>query len=325
MAGAVTSDLARAFEERGIFVRRPDQVGEHRAPCPECDRGPRDDALAVRIDGEGATWICHRCEWRGGIRPRRSGRHDRLTPRRREPQLEPERIRSPERLLGQVDWRLPVKPDPNTAYAKQIWAESTALSGTAAEAYLRHRGLWGRDPASTVMEFYPWAKLRFHPRCRLPEDIRHELKHAASPALIVAINGPLGNLVAVQRVFLTEDGRKAPVAKPKRTLGPVKHGAARLADWRAADTLALTEGVEDALAYMRLTATPTWAACGSGTMGSTTLPLAIRNVVIVADADAPGMKAAGEAYRAFTSQGRNVRVVRAIGAKDPAEIVGRVA
>jgi DNA primase len=181
------------------------------------------------------------------------------------------------------------------------------------------------DAESAVIEFYPWSKLRFHPRCRLPEDIRDQLKRTASPALIVAINDPIGNLVAVQRIYLTADGRKAAVAKPKRTLGPVKGGAARLADWRTTDTLAVTEGVEDALAYMQLTSMPTWAACGAGMVAGMILPLAIRNVVVVADADQPGMKAACEAYRAFTGQGRGVRVVRPIGAKDPAELVGRVA
>jgi DNA primase len=108
-------------------------------------------------------------------------------------------------------------------------------------------------------------------------------------------------------------------------LGPIKGNAARLADWRTTYTLALTEGVEDALAYMALTGTPTWAACGGGMIKSMVLPKAIANVVIVADADEAGMKAAREAYAEFKSQGRNVRVVRPIAAKDPAEIVGRVA
>jgi putative DNA primase/helicase len=131
--------------------------------------------------------------------------------------------------------------------------------------------------------------------------------------------------MAVQRVFLTEDGHKAPVLKPKRTLGPAKGGAARLVDWRTTETLALTEGVEDGLAYMKLTGASTWAACGAGMIASMILPLAIRRLMVVADADEPGMRAGGEPYRTFTSQSRNVRVVRAIGAKDPAELVGKAA
>jgi len=321
----MTADLGRALEGRGIHLKKH-QPGERRAPCPECRRGKKDDALAVKIDHDGATWHCHRCGWKGGIGPERS---ERAPPRSRERRPEPEpllpAVRDARRRYGQADWRPPAQPDPNTKFAKEIWGEAIGLPGTPAEAYLRRRGLWPRDPDSTVVDFFPWAKLRFHPRCRLPEDMRDDLKRAAMPALVVAINDPIGNLVAVQRIYLTEDGRKAAVAKLKRTLGPVKGGAARLADWRTTDVLALTEGVEDALAYMQLTCTPTWAACGSGMVAGMILPLTIRNVVVVADADEPGMKAAGKAYAAFTGQGRYIRVVRPIGAKDAAELAERAA
>jgi hypothetical protein len=53
----MTRDIKAELEDRGIYLRKWHR-GEHRAPCPECDRGPRDDALAVRIDADGATWIC---------------------------------------------------------------------------------------------------------------------------------------------------------------------------------------------------------------------------------------------------------------------------
>jgi hypothetical protein len=39
----------------GIYVRHPERLGERRAPCPECNRGPRDDALAVRIVPDGGA------------------------------------------------------------------------------------------------------------------------------------------------------------------------------------------------------------------------------------------------------------------------------
>jgi hypothetical protein len=330
------ADLARALEDRGIRLKKR-QPGEYRAPCPECNRGKKDTALAVRIDHDGATWFCHRCEWSGGIgreREQFSRRREKSVagdrnPKRSDPQAAPDplppAVRDALRRYGQADWLPLTHPDPNTKFAKEIWADTIGLIGTPAEAYLHRRGLWPRDSDSTVVDFYSWAKLRFHPRCRLPEDMQHDLRRIAMPALIVAINDPAGNLVAVQRIYVTEDGRKAPVPKPKRTLGPVKDGAARLADWRTTDRLALTEGVEDALAYMQLTDTPTWAACGSGMVPGMILPLAIRNVVVVADADEPGMKAAREAYAAFTNQGRNVRVIRPIGAKDAAELAERAA
>jgi DNA primase len=207
----------------------------------------------------------------------------------------------------------PARPRP-IAGPLDIWSNAKPILGMPAEAYLRRRNLMASDNRTVVA----WNHLRFHPACKMG-------KHGRFPALIVAANDPPGLLVAVQRIAVTADGFKAAIPDPKLSLGPVRGAAARLADWHRTDILALTEGVEDALAYMQLTGTPTWAACGGGMMRSMVLPKAIANVVIVADADDAGMKAACEAYGEFKSQGRKVRVVRAIGAKDPAELVGRAA
>ena len=37
-------------------------VGYYRAPCPECDRGTKDDALGVTVETYGRyVWHCFRC------------------------------------------------------------------------------------------------------------------------------------------------------------------------------------------------------------------------------------------------------------------------
>ena len=94
----MTGDIRDSLAERDISLRRY-EPGEHRAPCPWCDRGPRDDALAVRVDQDGATWICHRCGEKGGTRTRqdRSPRPQRLVP---TPEPEP----GPERHETLSDW-----------------------------------------------------------------------------------------------------------------------------------------------------------------------------------------------------------------------------
>src|SRR3954447_4983703 len=60
-----------ALTDYGIRLRR-EQPGEHRAACPRCaeaKRRGRDDALAVKVEPDGgATWVCHRCDWRGSRR-----------------------------------------------------------------------------------------------------------------------------------------------------------------------------------------------------------------------------------------------------------------
>lgn len=64
--------------EHGIELRRP-LHGTVRAACPQCDRGPRDDALAVTEDERGIVWCCHRCGWRGAVNGRRGIRFPKST------------------------------------------------------------------------------------------------------------------------------------------------------------------------------------------------------------------------------------------------------
>lgn len=299
----MSANIRTRLADQGIFLRQY-VPGERRAPCPRCLRGKQDDALAVKVDDRGACWACHRCGWRGAANERTD-----QPQRRHDAQFSAmmDKLRSaPEKPAA-------LGPD---LEALEMWAASGAIWGTLAETYLRRRGLILPDVNWSSQ--YPYEHLRFHRSCQMGDQGRF-------PALIVAINSPNGRLVGVQRIALTAHGRKAPIARAKMAKGPVKTCAARLADWRITDTLALTEGIEDALAYMRLTGTPTWAACGGGMIKSMVLPKQIANVVIVADADEAGIKAARVAYAEFKSQGRNVRVVRTIGAKDPAEIAGRAA
>src|SRR3954468_15978776 len=105
-----------------IGVHVPGQPGEHRAPCPRCEKGRRDDALAVKVEPDGAcTWVCHRCGWRGGIGPDRKYRR---SVRRPPPRPEPERGQQPFTAVDMRRW----------AKARQI------LPGTVAADYLGIRG-----------------------------------------------------------------------------------------------------------------------------------------------------------------------------------------
>jgi hypothetical protein len=68
------ADLAEQLADRGIYVKV--ERGTQRGSCPKCDRGPKDDALAVTIDEGGATtWWCHRCHHKGGIGRSNGARH----------------------------------------------------------------------------------------------------------------------------------------------------------------------------------------------------------------------------------------------------------
>src|SRR4051812_4563649 len=105
-----------ALADHGIRLRRG-QPGEHRCPCPRCaEAKPRrgDDALAVKLEPDGgATWVCHRCGWSGGLPPPREA----WRPARRPASPKPE------------------APDPkaerNRELAQAIWRETVSLCACA--------------------------------------------------------------------------------------------------------------------------------------------------------------------------------------------------
>lgn len=108
----------QALAAEGVHLRdhRP---GEHRAACPRCRKGGRDDALAVRLEADGGgTWLCHRCGWAGGCR----GETATGRPVRRERQRTAETI----------------KPDVE-AKARRILCE--AANADPAHPYLAHKGI----------------------------------------------------------------------------------------------------------------------------------------------------------------------------------------
>src|SRR5262249_39396683 len=120
---------------------------------------------------------------------------------------------------------------------------------------------------------------------------------------------PSREVCAVHRTYLTLDGRtKAPVSNPKMTLGPIGGGAVRLAP--AGPVLGVAEGIETALSAMEATGIPVWAAlsaAGIEALGLPDPPLAAE-MVIFADHDPRGRRAAETAAARWHAQGRKVRI-----------------
>src|SRR5262249_10211749 len=147
--------------------------------------------------------------------------------------------------------------------------------GTAGERYLRHRGITVPAPPS----------LRYAP------SLVHGPTGLRLPAIIAAIEVPQGAVSAIQRVFIRPDGLgKADVASPKLSLGPLGHGAVRLAP--ASEVMGLCEGWETGLSALQLHGLPTWSSLGASRMQRVWLPEIVRKVVIFADNDLVGHEAA---------------------------------
>ena len=151
----------------------------------------------------------------------------------------------------------------------------------AAGRYLSGRGLDIEDARAAALRFRPdtWVQV---------DGAKREM-----PALLAPIRAVDGTLEGMQRIFLTEDGRKAPISGPKRTSGRLFTGAVR---WPAvaASHLVLTEGVEDALAICRALGPARRqriaivAAISSGRVHQVGLPAGIERVTLVQDRDPAG-------------------------------------
>lgn len=184
-------------------------------------------------------------------------------------------------------------------HAQRLWERSLPALGSPVEAYLRSRGLTGPIPAD----------LRYLP------SHRHRETGRRMPVMLAAVRHEHAGLVAVHRTFLAPDGQaKAEVTPAKKTLGPTAGGAARLAP--AGELLLIGEGIETSLSAQLATGLPAWAALGTAGLTNLELPPHVREVIILADADPPGLAAAHSAAKRWLAQGRAVRVACPPAGKD---------
>lgn len=159
--------------------------------------------------------------------------------------------------------------------------------------YLRQRGI--------VRDVWP-SDMRFHP------SLAHPIAGKRHPSMVCAFRDVSGDVQAIHRTFLTHHGHKlsGEGINAKLNLGSPKGCAIRLAP--ATDKVALCEGIEDALTVTQETGLPCWAVGNAAGLFGVVLPDSIREVIICADADDAGMKAAQKAMDRFLQQGRTVRL-----------------
>lgn len=185
-------------------------------------------------------------------------------------------------------------PPPPAEHALKIWREARPARGTIVERYLATRGLCLPDGEA----------LRFHPR------LFNKYARVAAPAMVALVqHGVSGEAQAIHRTWLQRDGSgKAAFEQPRLMLGPCKQGAARLTP--AGDRLLVGEGIETCLSALQATGLPTWSALSSGGIAGLELPPEVRRVIILADADDSGERAALSAATRWRNEGRDARIAR---------------
>jgi hypothetical protein len=174
----------------------------------------------------------------------------------------------------------PPAPQGSPEAARRLWAMTSPLAGTLAEAYLRTRGI---EPVHHA------GALRFHPRCYYRPD-----EHASTetwPAMIAAVTDQCGAITGVHRTWLARDGSgKAPIDTPRRAMGGLLGHAVRFG--AAGDVVVVGEGIETMLSLrLALPAMPMAAALSASHLAALEFPAALRRLYVARDTDAAGERA----------------------------------
>jgi predicted P-loop ATPase/phage/plasmid primase-like uncharacterized protein len=163
--------------------------------------------------------------------------------------------------------------------------------GTCVERYLHNRGITAAPPP---------ASIRY-----LTNAYNH---YGALVALATDVDGKVHGL---QLIYLTEEGRKAPLRVQKRT-NKAHDGWSDVSAVRLPGSapLILCEGVETALSVWQATGQETWACLGVSNIARAPIPEDLP-VIVARDGDDPGSKADQHLRRSVTilrGQGRQVTV-----------------
>jgi len=247
------------------------EPGAHRLPCPICDKGTHDKAMKVTVEPDGFVWYCHRCQSTGASRTRQDRIRAAIAPKPAPGQ----------HLTLAHHWR-------------SVWLDLKPIRGTLAEEYLRSRG------------------------CAIPPsdgDLRYgELRHPSGylgPAMIALVSDALtGEPLTLHRTWIRADGHKASVEPPRLLVGKhrKRNGVIRLWPDDAVTTgLAIAEGIETALA-VATAFTPVWSCIDAGNLAAFPVLTGIESMLIVADNDAVGMRAAHKCAQRWACAGREVRL-----------------
>lgn len=132
------------------------------------------------------------------------------------------------------------------------------------------------------------SMLRVHPGLwNLDEDGQ---RYGPYPTLLSLVTDPEERGVTLHRIYLSEDGMKAPVPTPKKLMSHPSdvslHGAAiRL--FPPDKVLGVAEGVETAIAVTEATGIPCWPTISTAFMKTFVPPRGVQRLVVFGDKDRP--------------------------------------
>jgi putative DNA primase/helicase len=170
--------------------------------------------------------------------------------------------------------------------ATDLWRAGAPLAGSLGARYFESRGIGA-----------PWpAALRFHPAC--PDG------PFKRPALIAARTrlDASQQVGSIQRTFF--DGEAHKIAR--KSLGACKGGGVLLGE--IGEEALVAEGIETALSAAAMFKLPAIATLGTAFTAGLSIPERVRRVLIAADNDEPGLRAAHKLAARLRKEGRKVRI-----------------
>lgn len=177
------------------------------------------------------------------------------------------------------------------AKVTKIIRHTVSLTGTPGRRYLRRRGI------TADLKRMP---IRFQASAQMGEGIG---------AVVFIGEDADGSDQFTQRVYITEEGKKADIDPQKRTNGPLAGAAVKFSGDHK-DGIIVAEGPETALSIWQATGRETWACCGIGALAKVPLPEGVP-VVIARDvhaADHASTTALHEAAAALFERGHDVSI-----------------
>jgi putative DNA primase/helicase len=150
------------------------------------------------------------------------------------------------------------------------------------------------------------------PTLRVHGLMWHRESGEKRPAMVALIEHPETGPVGCHITYINplDPSVRVSIEPRKRSIGPVKGAAIRLAAVRAERALVVGEGIESTLSLMQLRALPGWAGISAPGLRTLLLPPLARRVLIAMDHDANGAGevAARDAGRRWILEGREVRL-----------------
>lgn len=197
-----------------------------------------------------------------------------------------------------------LKPDPSHRIRRILSGCVELTKGDPVSKYLASRHLVRS------------AALLYHPALNYYENGKRAGKF---PAMVARVTNPSGEIVMLHLTYLDREGGKADVSQPKKFTGAAGDTAGSYIQLtKVYERIGIAEGIETALAVMKLYRMPCWASGTADLMEKFRPPQGVEMVTVFADHDA-NYRGHAAAYRLAN---RIIEIDKKISVVEVPEIVG---